>query len=408
MTTTPDDIIEPERPGRFERIGIDYIKYLAGRDGGSDDDYAADDTTLARRVRRVTWAGAAVAFLIGALSAGGAVYTEIYFDHEPWYIKYSYVGIATALCTAVEFFVLFWVSLRTVYAIGRITGHTRAHLALLGSAQSGDVLSPDAHFALLGSAQSGAEDFGFEIPNLLARAALEIPDPVRRVLGIDPLARVSKRRLFVVGLLYKAKIVGTNVLAKLFLRRFFGKALTRAGILAVSVPITGLWNAVTIWKVARDARLRLFGNLLSYMIVREEFTPEKLERLSPAAREGCLRAVGNSVVLTQNHHPNMLILFVRLCRLFEVKDEARFDDWSLFLESLRTVSRQERYFLMDLLAVATAFDGKLSPLERQHLPEAFGEHTEVYLERIQKLQRHLRAGRLHAARELCRLDFTAG
>lgn len=400
--SAPPEIIEPERPGRFERLGIRYIKYLAGRELADRYDYAADDDTLARRVRRVTWAGAAVAFGIGALSAGGSVYTEIVFVDEPWYVKYAWVGAVTALCTAVEFAVLFWVSLRTVYFIGRITGHSRSHFAL----------SPTAGVSLSqGDASgeaSGADDFGFEIPNLLARAALEIPDPVRRVLGIDPLAHVSQRRLFLIGLAYKTKIIATNVLAKLFLRRFFGKTLTRVSVLWVSVPITGFWNAFTVWKVARDARLRLFGNLLSFRIVREEFTPEKFAGLSPAAREGCLRAVGNSVVLTQNHHPNMLILFVRLCRLLEVSEERRFDDWQLFLETLRSVDAGERFFLLDLLAVATAFDGKLSALERERLPEAFGEHTDLYFERIRRLRDNLLAGRLHAARTLCRLDFEAG
>ncbi|MFI3220673.1 MAG: hypothetical protein QX189_16380, partial [Methylococcales bacterium] len=68
----------------------------------------------------------------------------------------------------------------------------------------------------------------------------------------------------------------------------------------------------------------------------------------------------------------------------------------------------ERYFVLDLLCVSAAFDGHLSRLEREHLPQAFAEHTDVYMQRIQELIAALLNGRLHLAKELCKLDFEAG
>ncbi len=61
-----------------------------------------------------------------------------------------------------------------------------------------------------------------------------------------------------------------------------------------------------------------------------------------------------------------------------------------------------------LLCVSAAFDGHLSALEREHLPEAFGEHTDVYMRRIEELIAALLNGRLHKAKDLCKLDFEAG
>jgi hypothetical protein len=92
----------------------------------------------------------------------------------------------------------------------------------------------------------------------------------------------------------------------------------------------------------------------------------------------------------------------------QINDGAGFDDWDAFLHCLDSVSEGERCFLLDLLAVATAFDGKLSDLEKRMLPLAFKEHTDLYMGRIRKLIQFLHAGRLHAAIELCNLDFEAG
>jgi hypothetical protein len=72
------------------------------------------------------------------------------------------------------------------------------------------------------------------------------------------------------------------------------------------------------------------------------------------------------------------------------------------------VEKHERYFLLDLLCVASAFDGKLSRLEKHHLPEAYQELTDVYMQRSQKLTNMLVAGQLHAATALCTLDFNPG
>jgi hypothetical protein len=75
---------------------------------------------------------------------------------------------------------------------------------------------------------------------------------------------------------------------------------------------------------------------------------------------------------------------------------------------LAQVKETERYFILDLLSVSAAFDGQLSRLEKHHLPEAFKELTDIYMQRIRKLTSMLISGRLHAAKELCKLDFSPG
>jgi hypothetical protein len=137
-------------------------------------------------------------------------------------------------------------------------------------------------------------------------------------------------------------------------------------------------------------------------------TDNFINQLSPKAREGSIRAIATMMVLAQNYHPNMLVLLLRLSDTFEIDDQCEYDDWEQFLLLLEQVSAKERYFLLDLLSVSAAFDGHLSQLEKHHLPEAFKELTDTYMERTEKLKTFLLNGQLHAAKELCKLDFHPG
>jgi hypothetical protein len=104
----------------------------------------------------------------------------------------------------------------------------------------------------------------------------------------------------------------------------------------------------------------------------------------------------------------MLVLMVKLSESFHIKTHDNYDNWDAFLTILNEVNPHERVFILDLLSISAAFDGKLSPLEREYLPQAFGEYSDIYLERIENLTTVLLNGRLHAAKNLCQLDFTPG
>ena len=137
-------------------------------------------------------------------------------------------------------------------------------------------------------------------------------------------------------------------------------------------------------------------------------TEDLLDNLSPQAREGAVRAVATMMVLAQNYHPNMLILLTRISATFDRDNHCEYDDWDSFLKVLDAVEEHERYFLLDLLCVASAFDGKLSRLEKYHLPQAYKELTDIYMQRAQQLTTMLIEGRIHAAKALCTLDFHPG
>jgi hypothetical protein len=378
-----------EEPSFLEKLGVKYYRYLSHKSGTVElrnrtIDELPPDITLQALSANITAFAAVIAFSIGALTTFVSIWVEWTYkgsmDSTAYYFLYGSVIIIMLL---IELAVLFWLGLKTVYSLACLTGHNQTSK---GSCLPGD----DA------------------VPNILARAALEVPDPVIHFLGIDPLKHLSKSKLFLVAFLYKAKVILSSLAVKFILIRLFGKGEIRTAFSWVAIPITGIWDAFTLYKVAREARLRLFGNKLAEHIVTNILTPELIDRLEPKAREGAIRAVATMMVLAQHYHPNLLVLLIKLSDTFAIEDNCEYDNWEDFLTVLEQVSPSERYFLLDLLSVAAAFDGQLSRLERYHLPEAFKELTDIYMLRTKQLKTMLTNGQLHAAKELCTLDFKPG
>lgn len=384
-----DVLIRAGEPGFLEKLGVAYFRYL-GKKSGTDNlpnlsiDELPADATLHTLASNITGFAAIIAFAIGALTTFVTIWVEWTYhdvlDSTRYYLLYGSVLVSMLV---IEFAVLFWLGLKTVYSLACLTGQHQVN----------------------NDASLHVDD---TVPNILARAALELPDPIIHYLGIDPLKHLSKSKLFMVAALYKAKVILSSLLVRLLLADMFGKGGTRTAFSWVGIPITGFWDGFTLYKVAHEARLRLFGHKLAEHIVTNILTDELVAQLSPLAREGAIRAVATMMVLAQNYHPNMLLLLLRLSKTFAIAEGCEYDNWEDFLALLQQVSAQERYFLLDLLSVAAAFDGKLSRLERHHLPEAFNELTEVYMQRTLQLTQLLVGGQLHAAKDLCTLDFNPG
>jgi len=99
---------------------------------------------------------------------------------------------------------------------------------------------------------------------------------------------------------------------------------------------------------------------------------------------------------------------LRFQDLLNVDNDDRYDDWDLFLETFKKVNDKERNFLLNLFTIAISFDGKISHFEKDSIKEAYGTDYNLYQARLSKLIEHIKAGRLHAAAALCKLDFAAG
>ena len=374
--------IPETRSSRLERFGLFYLNLFKR----IDRDHSVFDFTddeIAKKVSRITTRGIILSSLIGLACVFPTVWVDVHFTDSPWYIHYGWVAGITLLSIAIEFYVLFIIALKAVYEVSELINMhaTKSELS---------------------------DNNVFSVKHILARTALELSDPELQILGIDPFKRISKKNLFILGLLYKAKIVVTNFVLKYGLKLTVGNTLLGIPVLYEALPVECFWNSVVIRRVVHEARLRLFGFALANQIANNVLKEKSLEQLSPLAKTGCLRAIGNAVVMAQNYHPNMIILLIRFQQVLKITEENKYDDWNLFLDTLQKVTERERNFLLDLFTISAAFDGRLSQMENDNLRAAYGADYDLYYPRIIQLTQYLKDGHLNAALDLCKLDFEKG
>ncbi len=379
-----DSIIDfPEnKPPLLERFGLYYLNLFKKIDR-SHSVFDMSDAELSKKVRNITNRGIILSSLIGLVCVFPTVWVDVHFTDSPFMIHYGWVAAVTLISILIEFYVLFIIALKAVYEVSDLINMRATQSDLL-------------------------DDGAFSVKHILARTALELPDPQLKILGIDPFERISKKNLFVLSLLYKAKIIVTNFILKYGLKFTVGNTLLGIPVLYEALPVECFWNSMVIKRVVHEARLRLFGFALAHQIANNVVNDKLLDQLSPLAQTGCLRAIGNAVVMAQNYHPNMIVLLMRFQLILQISEENRYDDWELFLDTLKKVNDQERYFLLDLFTVSAAFDGKLSQLEEDSLRAAYGNDYDSYYPRLLQLTACLKDGRLNEALALCKLDFVAG
>jgi hypothetical protein len=378
----PSIQFQQHNPSPLERFGVYYLDLFRKKDL-THHAFDLTDAQLATGVRRISFRGIVLSALAGLVCVWPTVYVAVLRQQDPWWIQYSWIGAVTLLSILVEFYLLFVIALRAVHEVSELINiHSHQH----------DFL------------QSGP----FSITNILSRAALEIQDPELHILGIDPFKRVSKKNLLLLGLLYKCKIILTNFIAKWLLLHTVGPTIGGISIYYIALPVECFWNAVVLQRVVKEARLRLFGFALCNEVADRILRAKTLHSLSETARTGCMRAIGNAVVLARNYHPNMIVLALRFQHLLHLHKDHHYDDWELFLQNLQQVSEKERFFLLNLFTLAVAFDGRISHIEADNLKDAYAGDYEQYRPRLLQLTAHLHAGRLNAGLALCKTDFTAG
>ncbi len=317
-----------------------------------------------------------IAFLIGALTTVPAVLFEIYYHDllEP-FSYYGLLSVVTLIFLLIEVGVLYWLGIRGVYTLAHLTGYQE---------EDEDGLPPE-----------------YDVKKMMVRSALEIEDPAIEYLGIDPQKYVSPHWLLVRTLLYKAKIVLTTILAKLILRKIAMRYGVRVGFVWIAIPVTAIWDAIVMYRVIQDAKLRLFGYHLSKYIAQEIITDKLLDGYSPNIREGAIRAISTIMVLSQNYHPNNVLLLIRLNENLAIKEEKDYDDLEVYLSYLEGLSLEEKHFLRTLSGMAAVFDGQMRREEKEALERIFGEEGEEYMAFTKKLKALLLAGHIHQAADLC-------
>ncbi len=308
-------------------------------------------------VKRVQRGAIIRSCVAGALSATVAAVAEVWasalapegtalLSHES--LKFwAIVGGATAGAAVLEILFLYWDILRSVHELSRVTG-----LALFAPSQ---------------------KETDRQIAQALARAALELPNPIALHHRIDPRREASKWRLVVASLLYKLKVGVSNFLIKMLVRRALGRVFVRSLVNSVipfaAVPITAAWNGIVTGKVMREARLRAMGPSAAQELVDVVFADAQL--LSTPGRLAAVRAVAAVIVRTQDLHPNLVALLAEVQKRAGDTGNAELDDPGEFLRSLKLLNASEQRLALRTLVVACVVDGNVTRREKKLIAEAF-------------------------------------
>lgn len=306
------------------------------------------EQTILRRVQRRAVLRAALAGVASALASAIAEIVgghHFRIDHAPTFRElaafWGLYGAVTAIASVLEILYLYWDALRAVRDL--------------------------AHGAGLSLGDSRAE--ANEVARALARAALELPDSHAPVLGVDPRRESSRAMLLVASLVYKAKIGLSSFLFKAVIRRALGRMATRQLLAFAAVPVNAAWNGIVAFLVLREARIRAMGASAVVELV-PALIPDPA-KLSTPARIAVTRAVGASIVRTQEAHPNLVVLLRTVVgTVGPFDDSVVLDDTRLFLAHLIELPREEQGVVLRILAIASLIDGRIAASERRLLREA--------------------------------------
>lgn len=267
---------------------------------------------------------------------------------------------ATALASVIEIAYLYWDGLRSVHRMAVVAG-----LDLFGQPIVTDPADPNR--------PSRSERVA--VAEGLARAALELPNPVGQVFGINPRREASRLELALASIVYKLKISVTNFLVKALVRRAVGRTALRGWLSALvpfaAVPVTAAWNGIVAWLVLREARIRTMGPSAAGELITFVLAGNHPNEMTLAARHMLVRAVACSIVRTQDLHPNLVGLLETLAARLRVDPTEDIDDAARFVKELVRVEPAEQRRALRMLCVAAIIDGRVSRRERRLVLEAF-------------------------------------
>eukprot|EP00736_Rhodelphis_marinus_P004946 Rmarinus@m.19777 len=304
------------------------------------------DSTQRRRVNRAFNVCILKAALAGFVSTCVLATTELYatqaltLDGQSlfqlkqavfwyWFVYIPVVGIATAL---------------EVLYVYRCTLSS----AVVVAAWSGTALHPlDRRRAYLCAA--------------IARVVLELGNSTEPTMGVDPLRRKSKLRIFLRSIAYKAKTSVTVFLARLSVKRVFVRAGLKGVLPFVGTPIVCAFNALVAWKCLSEAQSVIIGPRIAVAYFDGLLHGQTL---TPMLRIQAYRAVSCAVVAKGEFHPALDVMLRHASyRLSKPPPSAVVDDKRVFVNSMAELNPEETRLVLQLLTLAIVADGSLSRRE---------------------------------------------
>jgi len=336
---------------QVEKLAVGYFKRRAGigvkpLHGDAIHFLNPEERRALRRIERNAVLRAATAGAFAAsLGAVVSVLARPLLGDEPadatWGETLRYLGVTVLIAlpvAVVELSFIYWNAIISVHRLAEAAG-----------------------VALFRPDDASGDDDDEIFAAVLARAALEIPNPPRPLFGINPRREASRWRLFLATVVYKAKVSMSNFLLRKLLVRAFGRAGLRSWIPFVAVPVTATWDAFVCRRVLREARLRAIGPSAARELVTHLLA--QVPAPSPLLREALFRAIATAVVRSVDFHPNLVELIHALKDRVGECEADDLDDSRRALALMQRLDWNERRVALQMLVVACVFDGRIGKKE---------------------------------------------
>ena len=211
----------------------------------------------------------------------------------------------------------------------------------------------------------------------LTRAVLELGNPEDAMEGVlNPLKEVSRWRMLLCSLLYKARIGISNFVMKIGLKRVLSRVGLRAqGTLPfVAIVGTAIWNGLTARGLMTEARIRAMGVASAVELTNEIMDRTCRQELTPLGKTQAVRAIACTVVQKHTLHPNHHHLLLHILHRLSLDEEYRqsaagreqdfdaarertgYDDSGLFLQELPNLGPEEGKMVLALVCLAIVID----------------------------------------------------
>lgn len=333
----------------------------------------ADERIALRRIERAAVFRAALAGALSALaSAIASVVANLSHPTDGVNVSmhnlvtyWGWVGTVTLIASIIEIGFLYWDALRAVHQMACAAGLP------------------------IGATQPSARNA--EVLLSLARAALELPNPLKPLAEIDPRRESNRLLIILASLVYKAKVTLTTFVTKALLRSALGRTAARAVLDFVAVPVTAGWNAAVCYFILREARLRILGPSAIVELIQAATRDADVSRSGWVVAQ---RAVASAVVRSRDFHPNHLAVIQALNSRVPLSEVAEPDDTRRFIREIAVLARGDQRFALHVLVTAAALDGRLTRAEQRLLREAFEAcHRNLDMGLLRHVVRTFRAGK---------------
>ena len=275
--------------------------------------------------------------LAGALSTIAAAIAAVYADK--WFVEvpeenqstlnyWLLFGGVTAIAAVIEIAYLYIVCIKAAHQIAAIC---------------------DVH--LIEDPESDA-NLGLS----LVRAAMEIPHPTDADAHVSPHRYASKWKLIGIAILYKAKILLTNALAKVIVRKTIARGVARAWLEFIAVPVTAIWNGIVTYWIVRESRIRALGHLTIDAVLPTLHTK--------GIAEGAQRAVAVSVSASARIHSSHSLMLDWLRRNADTTYTEQLDSVESFQTYFQSIDTEKKKAVLEIFALAIIIDGKISKKEK--------------------------------------------